>query len=402
MTVRIPELDAIAARSVNGFPRYTPVEMGRRYAFLREMIGRHGLACVAVTGRGVVDNPMQYFTNWPGRHPSFLLFWPDGETELVARLWNHLPNAREIAVVDEVRYGGDTHAEALTRVAESLRQRGAAGGRVGLVGDFAHWDVAAWTAELPGTGFIDLNRQFRALRRVKSSEEMEYVRAAAALCDLSLEALREGVRPGIEERQLQRIVEDAFLGTGAQPSVTFALSTPMSDPDVCVPRQSLGNRRIEAGDAIVTEISVVCWGYTSQILRSLTVSSDPNELYVRLHQVALERYLAIVAACRSGLRIGEILDLAEPIHEAGLTIWDDLFHGYGGGGYLSPILRTRRTGGADMPEDTRLEAGWVVVTQPNVVTLDARAGVQVGNALLIGATGAECLQRFPTEFVRCG
>jgi len=54
-----------------------------------------------------------------------------------------------------------------------------------------------------------------------------------------------------------------------------------------------------------------------------------------------------------------------------------------------------------VPEDTRLEEGWVVVTQPNVITPDARAGVQVGNALLVTATGAECLQRFPTEFVRC-
>jgi Xaa-Pro aminopeptidase len=402
MTIRIPELDVIAAQSVNGFPRYTPVEMARRHALLGEMIGRHGLACVAVTGRGVVDNPLQYFTNWPGRHPSFLLFWPDGETELIARLWNHLPNAREIAAVDEVRYGGDTHAEALTRVAERLGRRGAAGGRVGLVGDFAHWDVAAWAAELSGVGFVDLNGEVRALRRVKSAEEMDYVRAAAALCDLALEALREGVRPGIEERQLQRIIEDAFLGTGAQPAVTFALSTPMSNPDVCVPRQNLSDRRIEAGDAIVTEISVVCWGYTSQILRSLTVGADPNELYGRLHRVALERYLAIATACRPGLRIGEILDLAEPVHEAGLTICDDLFHGYGGGGYLSPVVRTRRTGGADVPEDTRLEEGWVVVTQPNVITPDARAGVQVGNALLIGAGGAECLQHFPTELVRCG
>lgn len=402
MTVRIPELDAIASRSVNGFPRYTPAEMERRYAFLREMLESHGLACVAVTGRGVVDNPLQYFTNWPGRHPSFFLFWPEGETELIARLWNHLPNAREIAVVNEVQYGGDTHAELLAQVGRSLRRHGAGGGRVGLVGDFAHWDVVAWAAELPGIGFTDLNREFRALRRLKSAEEMEFVRAAAGLCDLALEALREGVRPGIEERHLQRIIEDAFLGTGAQPAVTFALSTPMSDPTVCVPRQNLTDRRIEAGDAIVTEISVACWGYASQILRSLTVHADPNELYSRLHEVALERYSAIAATCRPGLRIGEILDLAEPIHEAGFTIWDDLFHGYGGGGYLSPILRTRRTGGADMPEDTRLEEGWVVVTQPNVITLDARAGVQVGNALLVTTGGAECLQRFPTELVRCG
>ena len=166
MTVSIPQLRPIAARSVNGFPRYSPAEMARRHAFLDEMLDRHGLACVAVTGQGVVDNPLQYFTNWPGRHPSFLLYWPGGETELIARLWNHLPNAREIAVVDDLRYGGDTHAEALARVEESLRRRGAEGGRVGLVGGFAHWDVAVWNADLPGLRFVNLNPDFHALRRL--------------------------------------------------------------------------------------------------------------------------------------------------------------------------------------------------------------------------------------------
>src|SRR5207253_10700358 len=123
----------------------------------------------------------------------------------------------------------------LARGEERHLRLGEEGARVGLVGGLSHWDVAAWKADLPGLRFINLNPDFRALRRVKSAEEMEYVRAAAALCDLSLEALRESVRPGIEERQLQRIIEDGFGGTGAQPAVTFALSTPMSDPAVCVP-----------------------------------------------------------------------------------------------------------------------------------------------------------------------
>ena len=34
MTVSIPQLRPIAARSVNGFPRYSPAEMARRHAFL--------------------------------------------------------------------------------------------------------------------------------------------------------------------------------------------------------------------------------------------------------------------------------------------------------------------------------------------------------------------------------
>jgi hypothetical protein len=36
--------------------------------------------------------------------------------------------------------------------------------------------------------------------------------------------------------------------------------------------------------------------------------------------------------------------------------------------------------------------------QPNVVTLDERAGVQLGNLFRITRDGAECLHRLPLEY----
>jgi Xaa-Pro aminopeptidase len=38
-----------------------------------------------------------------------------------------------------------------------------------------------------------------------------------------------------------------------------------------------------------------------------------------------------------------------------------------------------------------------VVVQPNVVTSDERAGVQLGNLFRITETGAECLHRLPVQ-----
>src|SRR5207253_6480594 len=90
-TARIPQLAVIEARQVNGFPRHSREEFDRRYAFLRRVIQQHDLSCVVVGGRGMIDSALQYFTNWPCRFPSFLLLWPDGEAELLARLWNHMP-----------------------------------------------------------------------------------------------------------------------------------------------------------------------------------------------------------------------------------------------------------------------------------------------------------------------
>ena len=88
---------------------------------------------------------------------------------------------------------------------------------------------------------------------------------------------------------------------------------------------------------------------------------------------------------------------AEIIHQHGYTIYDDLVHGFGGG-YLEPVLRTRQTTHGDVKSFTFLE-NMCVVIQPNVVTLDQRAGIQVGQLHLVTAQGLEALQHFPLEFI---
>jgi hypothetical protein len=94
-----------------------------------------------------------------------------------------------------------------------------------------------------------------------------------------------------------------------------------------------------------------------------------------------------------------VLDAAESIHAAGFTIYDDLVHGFGGG-YLPPILRTRQTGSAEATPFTFRE-NMTVVIQPNVITPDERAGVQLGQLVRVTADGVESLHRYPLQFVRC-
>ncbi len=42
-----------------------------------------------------------------------------------------------------------------------------------------------------------------------------------------------------------------------------------------------------------------------------------------------------------------------------------------------------------------------VVVQPNVITPDERAGVQMGELLCITNNGVESLHSYPMRFVRC-
>jgi Xaa-Pro dipeptidase len=385
----------------NGFPRYPQEEMDRRYAALAGWIERHDLSAVVVGGpTAILDTSVQFFTNWPPLVESYAVFPAGGDPTLYVRLWNHVPDAERCSVVENVQYGGDTPDEQGQTVARALAKHGSAGKRVGLIGPIRHADVLHFQKELPGTTLVDLNPDYRAFRLLKSEEELKWTRIAAAFNDRAVEQMEKHIKPGINEREIAQMVEDVYLAQGAVNLIHFTLTTPMDDPQVCVPHQYHPSRIVESGDVVVTEISTTFWGYSGQILRSFTVDAEPTPLYQEMHDVAEQIYDDILGVLRPGVTVGEILDKADGVEAAGFSIWDDLVHGFGGA-YLPPILRTRATRGATHPEDHAYEAGTVLVVQPNITTPDYKAGVQLGNCIHIGENGNEVLQEYPIKFIRC-
>jgi Xaa-Pro aminopeptidase len=151
---------------------------------------------------------------------------------------------------------------------------------------------------------------------------------------------------------------------------------------------------------VVFELSTT-WGvdYPGQLLRTVTVESDPTDLYRDLHSVASDVHDAIVAALRPGARPAELLAAADRVRSAGFVTVDDLVHGFGGG-YLPPVLHQRAE-----PRGAHLEPlaqGMTLVVQPNVCTPDRQAGVQTGELYEITADGARSMHAFPRGMLRGG
>lgn len=379
-----------------GYPRYSPQEMERRHGWLAGVMAEEGVDAVLVGGAtGPLETSVQYFCNWPPQVMSYVVFRPDEAPVLSVRLWNHLPDAERISVVEDVVYGGDTPADQAEVIASGLR----GSRRVGLIGSIPHDDLTVLQREASGCVFVSLNSAYQAFRLVKSPEEMTFTRIASRMNDAAVETLAAQLRPGISERQVARIVEETYLGEGGVNLIHFSLTTPMADPRFQVPHQYHPDRTIQAGDVFVTEISTTFWGYAGQILRTFTIAADPTPRYRRLYEVATEVYRSLLARLKPGVTVGELLDEADRVAAAGFDIWDDLVHGFGGA-YLPPIVRTRASRGATHPDDWAYPEGVLVVVQPNVV--DGLAGVQVGNSIWITPDGPEVTQSYPMEMVRCG
>jgi Xaa-Pro aminopeptidase len=244
----------------------------------------------------------------------------------------------------------------------------------------------------------NLNRAYVRLRRVKSQEEIDWLRIGAWLSDRGMAGLRDGVEPGFNERELGDLIERAYLREGGTNVIHFIGATSMQDPQLAVPAQFPSTREVAKGDIVFAEISAAFWDHSGQVLRSFAVGAEPPPLYRKLHATADAAFDAVAAVLKHDAAPAQVVEAAGMIEEAGFTIIDDLLHGYGGG-YFPPILGSKSRPAGPIPEEP-FEAGMTVVIQPNVVTPDRKAGVQTGELVLITQTGIERLHTFPRGFLR--
>jgi len=304
---------------------------------------------------------------------------------------NHVPLARRLAEAAEVHWGGQS---GVREAAGELDRRGALTDKVASIGPLSADQHAVLTARF-GT-IRNLNRSYVRVRMMKSAEELDWLRIGAHFSDLGMAALRDGLRSGLTERELGDLVERAYLGHGGTNVIHYFGATPMRDPQVAVPAQFPSTRRVQTGDVVFAEISAAFWDYPGQVLRSFTVGEEPTPLYRDLHAAADTAFDAIAAVLRDGAMPAEVIAAARVIEDAGFTTIDDLLHGYGGG-YLPPILGSASRPAGPVPDEP-FRAGMTVVIQPNVTTLDGKAGVQTGEMVLVTKVGVERMHAMPRGF----
>lgn len=378
-------------------PRFSDAELARRYAAVRGMMAEQGLDALVVYSTSDSFAGIHYLADFRTAREAYLVLPAEGDPTLFVQFFNHVPYARRRARIADVRWAGPRD---LSTILEHLRERGLGDRRIGLVGTLPWQQYAALRAGLSQADLADATGQFQHLRLIKSEEELVFLRRGAALSDLAIEALERETRPGIAEYELAAIVEGAYLPLGGHTHIHYIASTPMRNPSACVPAQHQSSRVLEKGDVLITEISAQYEGYPGQILRPFSIGEAPTPSYQRLYEVAVEAFQRVAGVIRDGATVEAVLDAAESIHDAGFTICDDLVHGFGGG-YLEPIVRTRRTS-ATPARPLTFHEDMTVVIQPNVITGEERMGVQVGELVRVTRTGTESLHRYPMRFIRCG
>jgi Xaa-Pro dipeptidase len=385
-----PRLKAIMSQE---YPRFSDGEYGRRHQALAALMEKNSLDHLLVITDHRTGNAPQWVTGWPGTVEAYVIFKP-GERMWMSVEWvNHYPLAKKLCGHMDVHWG---EHRGLQKMIDELKRRGAK--RVGIIGPLV---VPKYRALEEHFQMVGLDAEYIRLRMIKSEEELDWLRIGAALSDAGLAALLAGTRQGLTERELGAIVESAYIKHGGTTMIHYIGVTSMKKPHIYVPPQHHSPRKVKKGDMAFCELSAYWWDYAGQVLRTFTVGTDATPLYRDLYETAEAAFDAVTKVARHGTTMQEIVDATGVIEKNGFTICDDLMHGFGGG-YFQPIIGSKsRPAGPKLPNMT-LEENMTVVVQPNVITRDQSAGVQVGELIRVTRTGFERLHRAKRGLFRVG
>ena len=380
-------------RDASQFPRFSDVEMSSRHQRVMGLMQENDLDAILFFGNGQFANDIYWLTDWPGGRESYVLFQNDLDPVVITQLFNHVPMAHVLSVIDDVRWAG---ANTAATVSDALGSRGLSGKKIGLVGTIPYRHYLHFTEAHPDITFSDAGGSFRMMRTIKKPEEIERLKKASELTDKSIAAVAAGLKVGMREDRIPLLIESAYLEEGGYAGIHFMSSMSMKDPDFPVPAQFHSNRELKLGDCLITEISGAWWGYSGQIHRTFSLG-EPTDEWQKLHEVAVEGYLAIENTIKDGATTADVELAAEVIHDRGYTILDDLLHGVN---QSPPIIQTKTTKRHENP-DISFKENMAITIQPNVMTMDKKMGLQFGETVMVTKTGCERLNAYPREWIIC-
>lgn len=240
---------------------------------------------------------------------------------------------------------------------------------------------------LPGRAFGLATEVTRQLRMVKSTDEIELLRAAAHAADRVVAQIAGGPLVGRTEAEVSREVRERLIAEG-HAAAPFAIVA--SGQNSASPHHDASERRIQAGEPIVLDIGGIREGYGSDITRTLWVTggdpaNGPTPEFLEIFRLVRRAQADASDAVRPGVTCAALDEVARAVIRDGG--YGDAFihrlgHGIGLEGHEEPYL----VAGNDEP----LREGYAFSIEPGIY-LAGRYGVRIEDIVVCGPDGPDVL-----------
>lgn len=374
---------------------------------LRSALGRHHIAACLLS-RG--DN-VRYAAGYLG--PGFLsqLYYCLFFVEHEAILFDHAGHFQQVK--DQVPWmkpenfriarswlggipGADaTHEEALlfaSEIREELRARGLVHERLGVAG----LDGTAIAAlNEVGIRTVDVWPVMLEARAVKTRDEIDCFKMAAAIVDASWYAVIDALKPGARDKDVMGAASKAVLEHGADDA---GCPVVFSGPHTFERGPEGTDRIILPNEMVYIDMfGVKFLGYQTCTYRTFKLSSKPTDKQRDWYKRVLDRQNAIIDAIKPGVSTADVAEKFPPASSWGypdevyvLTI--EIGHGIGLNLYEMPVINRQWS----LKHPQGFEAG-------NCMAIESRegewreGGARLEDMIVVTEHGAEIVNHMPRD-----
>ena len=306
---------------------------------------------------------------------------------------------------DNIREYADDYVQSLTKhpmhfVADVLKEKGWDRKRVGVEMDqfyFTHRNYVELEKSLPNATFVDANALVNWVRVVKSEAEITFLQRAGKIAERVVDTAVREINVGVRECDAAaEIARAQYRGTeefaGDYPAIVPLM---MAGEATSTPHLTWTERKYEADEAVLLELSGVYRHYHAPIARTIFLGSEPPKLMRETADVVLEGLEKTLEFVKPGVT-------AEQVEEA----WRKaIAH--------STVVKESRLGysiGVNYPPDwgeqtISLRPGdKTVITENMVLHLIPgiwykEVGFEVDATIRITSSGNESLYEYPIELI---
>ncbi len=228
------------------------------------------------------------------------------------------------------------------------------------------------------------------VRMVKTAEECQTLREAAAIADDAFNHIQGYIHEGITEKEIATEMEFYMRKKGAESS-SFDMIV-VSGTRTALPHGKPTDKKVEKGDMITLDFGALYQGYRSDITRTIAVG-EPSDQLKEVYQIVLDAQLSCIDSIRPGMKCGEVDKGARnPIERSG---YGDYFgHGTGHGIGLDIHEGPSVSGNSEEV----LQPGMVITVEPGIY-IPGVGGVRIEDDVLITDKGYEVLTKSSKELL---
>lgn len=230
--------------------------------------------------------------------------------------------------------------------------------------------------------FGDIDFTIKALRNVKTKDEIDKIQEACKLADKCIEIGVAFLSEGVTERQVVNHIENEIKKYGVN-EMSFDTMVLFGD-HAASPHGTPGNRKLQNNEFVLFDLGVIYENYCSDMTRTVKFGT-PSEDAQKIYDIVLKAETQAIAAIKPGIKIKEIDNIARGIIEdAGYGNYfpHRLGHGLG--------LEEHEYQDVSSTNDNVFETGMVVTVEPGIY-VPGIAGVRIEDDILVTDEGTTIL-----------